>query len=175
MAITLQAPNSAKPPNVHTEASSTTQRNETDDDRGVQYRQLISRAVTQRLHSPSLDGIMKTDVGDNFAHPLEAWETQERCTARDKAQTEAEILGIPWAQFVRDVESATREVHVLTPTRYEAPPRDKNQNEEASRINGGLSYKFGTSENLEQDKEWKGRDAAIYNMLRAFQRALPGG
>jgi hypothetical protein len=98
MAITLQGLNSAKPPSAHTEACLTRQRNATVDDRRVQYRQLISRAVTQRLHSPSLDDLTKTDVGHTLAHTLKAWETQERCIARDKARNEAEMLGIPWSK-----------------------------------------------------------------------------
>jgi hypothetical protein len=66
----------------------------------MQYRQLVSRAVTQRLHSPSLDDFTKMGVNDTLAHTLEAWEVQERCIARSKARTEAEMLGIPWSEVI---------------------------------------------------------------------------
>lgn len=98
MAITLQERQSSKSSNAHTKGYSRTQRNATNDDRGVQYRQLVSRAVTQRLHSPSLDDLTKTDVANKLAHPLKTWETQERSIARDKARVEAKMLDIPWSK-----------------------------------------------------------------------------
>lgn len=73
------------------------------------------------------------------------------------------------AKFVRDVESATLEVHVLTPTRYEAPCGERIKNQEASTRNEGVLYKFGALEDMDEDKEWKKKDAAIYNVLKAFQ------
>ncbi|KAH8639731.1 hypothetical protein IG631_07501 [Alternaria alternata] len=146
MAITLQERQSSKSSNAHTKGYSRTQRNATNDDRGVQYRQLVSRAVTQRLHSPSLDDLTKTDVANKLAHPLKTWETQERSIARDKARIEAKMLDIPW-------KSATLEVHVLTPTRYEAPCGDRIKNQEASTGNEGVLYKFGALKDMDEDKE----------------------
>jgi hypothetical protein len=57
----------------------------------VQYRQLVSRGATQRLHSPSLD------------HPLQtsndAWEFNERQIARGKARRHIQTLGVPWSMY----------------------------------------------------------------------------
>jgi hypothetical protein len=174
-----------------------------EEGKKVQYRQLVSRAVTQRLHSSSLEDLTKTTVDTTPAHTLEEWELQERCIARNKARVEAEMLGIPWstidspsllhtllpsyrvfyactrtdsqeAQFVHDVESAALQVHVLRPTRYEEPPRSTNKNQDASKANSGLLYKFGDSEKSERDRGRKMRDANIYDMLRAFGSARSG-
>ncbi|OWY52573.1 hypothetical protein AALT_g2938 [Alternaria alternata] len=109
------------------------------------------------------------NVANKLAHPLKTWETQERSIARDKARVEAKMLDIPWTKFIRDVESATLEVHVLTPTRYEAPCGDRIKNQEASTRNEGVLYKFGALKDMDEDKEWKKKDAAIYNVLKAFQ------
>ncbi|KAI4954518.1 hypothetical protein J4E91_002231 [Alternaria rosae] len=175
MAITLLEMGSIKPSNFNTDVYPQARKDATNDGRAaVQYRQLISRAVTQRLHSPSLDDLTKTNLGDVPVHSLEEWELQERCIARNKARTEAEELGIPWTQFIRDVENAALQVHVLTPTRYEVPPRDINKNQEATKQNEGLQYKFGDSKDAERDREWRIKDAAVYNMLRAFRGARLG-
>jgi hypothetical protein len=68
----------------------------TTEEREVQYRQLISRAVTQRLHSPSLSHLKHQDVR---ADTLEAWELRERLISRDKARVETKILGVAWGKF----------------------------------------------------------------------------
>jgi hypothetical protein len=68
-----------------------------EEGKKVQYRQLVSRAVTQRLHSSSLEDLTKTTVDTTPAHTLEEWELQERCIARNKARVETEMLGIPWS------------------------------------------------------------------------------
>jgi len=99
MAITLLELSSARPATFNTKARTKARKDETrDGQETVQYRQLISRAVTQRLHSPSFDDLIKTKVGDTPAHSLEEWEMQERCIARNKARLEAEELGIPWSK-----------------------------------------------------------------------------
>jgi hypothetical protein len=68
----------------------------TTEEREVQYRQLISRAVTQRLHSPSLSHLKFQDVR---ADTLEAWELRERLISRDKARLETKILGVAWGMY----------------------------------------------------------------------------
>ncbi|KAH7070697.1 hypothetical protein BKA63DRAFT_384426, partial [Paraphoma chrysanthemicola] len=83
----------------------------------VQYRQLISRAVTQRLHSPSLDSNQPGNQENS-----DAWETNERSIARDKAKTQVLLLSKTWDEFVQDVKRAEGEIHILTPTRYEGVP-----------------------------------------------------
>ncbi|KAI4629473.1 uncharacterized protein J4E87_003737 [Alternaria ethzedia] len=175
MAITLLELSSAKPSNFNTDVHTRARKDKTNNDQeAVQYRQLISRAVTQRLHSPSLDDLTKTKVGVTPVQSLEEWELQERCIAQSKARIEAEELGIPWTQLVHDVESTTLQVHVLTPTRYEVPPRNINQNQEATKQNEEMKYTFGDSEDAARDQEWKTKDAAVYNMLRAFRGARSG-
>jgi len=99
MAITLLELSSAKPSNLNTDAHTRVRKDNTNDGlETVQYRQLISRAVTQRLHSPSLDDLTKTKAGVAPVQSLEEWELQERCIARNKARNEAEELGIPWSK-----------------------------------------------------------------------------
>jgi hypothetical protein len=67
------------------------------EEKEVQYRQLVSRAVTQRLHSPSLSHVRFEDL---HADTFEAWELRERLIARDKAILETEKLGITWGMFL---------------------------------------------------------------------------
>jgi len=99
MAITLLELSSAKSSNLNTDAHTRVRKDNTNDVlETVQYRQLISRAVTQRLHSPSLDDLTKTQVGVAPVQSLEEWELQERCIARNKSRIEAEELGIPWCK-----------------------------------------------------------------------------
>lgn len=56
----------------------------------IEYRQLISRAVTQRLHSP-LDDVS----GDQ-------WEIDERRTAQAKARARLCKLGVTWGTLIID-------------------------------------------------------------------------
>jgi hypothetical protein len=101
MAIKLQELKSVKPSGFKTATRPKALELGTNDGlKEVQYRQLVSRAVTQRLHSPSLDDFTKIGVNDTLAHTLEAWEVQERCIARSKARIEAEMLGIPWGEDI---------------------------------------------------------------------------
>ena len=65
----------------------------TTEDQEVQYRQLVSRAVTQRLHSPSLSNI---NLKDLYTDSWEAWELRERLIARNKAKIEIEGLRVSW-------------------------------------------------------------------------------
>ncbi|KAF1935946.1 hypothetical protein EJ02DRAFT_360312 [Clathrospora elynae] len=130
-------------------------------EKNIQYRQLVSRAVTQRLHSPSLDDVSTSSLQNT----LEAWEMEERKKSRHKATMEARILGIAWEQFVEDVQRASQEVHVLTPTRYEAPPREfEKANHGASKTNKSLGYGQGGKESV----VWEGRHGAIVDVLRMF-------
>lgn len=113
MAITLEELDPAKSSSFNTNAYPKGQKDAIDDGkREVQYRQLISRAVTQRLHSPSLDDLTKTDVNDTLAHTLEAWEVQERCIARNKAWIETEMLGIPWSKTVLPLACIAPLLHI---------------------------------------------------------------
>ncbi|KAF1833462.1 hypothetical protein BDW02DRAFT_475505, partial [Decorospora gaudefroyi] len=94
----------------------------------TQYRQLISRAATQRLHSPSLDNLPLDFTPNPNPDTMQAWETQERLTARQKAHATLQYLGISWEQFVCDIQCAEKEIHFLNPTRYIAPPRNTDEN-----------------------------------------------
>jgi hypothetical protein len=49
-----------------------------------------------------------------------------------------------------------------------------DRNQEASKENDGLVYRLGDFDDSERDKEWKTRDVAVYNMLRAFGNARLG-
>ena len=90
---------SARPSYFNTDVHTRARKAKTNNvQEAVQYRQLISRAVTQRLHSPSLEDLTKTAAGNIIAHTLEEWEIQERCIARIKARNEAEEFGIPWSK-----------------------------------------------------------------------------
>ena len=120
MAITLLELSSARPSNFNTDARTKARKDETRGGReAVQYRQLISRAVTQRLHSPSLDDLTNTKAGDTTVHFLEEWELQERCIARNKARVEAEKLGIPWSKTAH-VLACTRSPHSMCITRSDS-------------------------------------------------------
>ncbi|PSN67652.1 hypothetical protein BS50DRAFT_586916 [Corynespora cassiicola Philippines] len=67
------------------------------------YRQLISRAMTQRLH----------DSLPHFSEFAHDWQVSRR-----RVKQKVEDLGITWDTFVGHVESAEREAHILTPTVY---------------------------------------------------------
>ena len=120
MAITLLELSSTKSSNFSTDAHPQAREDETNDGReAVQYRQLISRAVTQRLHSPSLDDLTKTKAGDTHVHSLVQWELQERCIARNKARIETEGLGIPWSKTTH-LLACTRSPHSIWITRSDS-------------------------------------------------------
>ena len=60
------------------------------------------------------------------------------------------------------------------PTRYEVPPRNINKNQEATKQNEEMKYTFGDSKDAVRDHEWETKDAAVYNMLKAFRGARSG-
>ena len=66
------------------------------EDKAMQYRQLISRATTQRFHSASLDGLTQPQHYGIMDKTVEAWELRELAIARAKAQATIGQLGIPW-------------------------------------------------------------------------------
>jgi predicted nucleotidyltransferase len=70
---------------------------------------------------------------------------------------------------VQDVERASREVHVLTPTQYEASLRKRNLEEDK---NAGLV--FAQSEEQEKEKEWEERQRAVVKVMRIFGSARQG-
>jgi hypothetical protein len=49
-----------------------------------------------------------------------------------------------------------------------------DRNQEASKENDGLAYRLGDSDDSERDREWKIRDATVYNMLKALGNARLG-
>ncbi|KAH4957363.1 hypothetical protein HBI18_181400 [Parastagonospora nodorum] len=110
----------------------------------TEYRQLVSRAITQRLHSP-------TDTNSS----LDAWELAERKVARAKARERLGKLGVSWDEFVRDVERVGGEVHVLTPTRYQASEGEavERGNERAVRQNQKIGYVVRDREGAVQRRE----------------------
>jgi predicted nucleotidyltransferase len=75
---------------------------------------------------------------------------------------------------VQDVERASREVHVLTPTQYEASLRKRNleENRDATDKNAGLV--FAQSEEQEKEKEWEERQRAMVKVMRIFGSARQG-
>jgi len=66
------------------------------EDKAVQYRQLISRATTQRFHSTSVDDLTQIEDCGIMDNTVEAWELRERAVARAKAQATILQLDIPW-------------------------------------------------------------------------------
>jgi hypothetical protein len=66
-----------------------------DDDlpTDVQYRQLVSRAMTQRLHTPSLSSRPSSTIDTNI-DIFKAWEKAEREQAKEKAKAHADTLGV---------------------------------------------------------------------------------
>jgi len=49
-----------------------------------------------------------------------------------------------------------------------------NKNQEATKQNEEMTYRFGDYEGAARDQEWKTKDAAVYNMLKAFRGARSG-
>lgn len=66
----------------------------------IQYRQLVSQAGTQRLHSPSLE---RTSPGINDEHL--GWEINERRDSREKAKLKLKSLGFSWGMCCKYKES----------------------------------------------------------------------
>lgn len=64
-------------------------------DTNLAYRQLISRAVTQRLHSPTLDISRPADLGDSTLK----WEFEERLKARRIAKGKVREIGVSWGKW----------------------------------------------------------------------------
>jgi hypothetical protein len=75
---------------------SSTRRHQEELSIEVQYRQLVSRAATQRLHSPSLDEDLP--AGDN---KFLTWEMNERRKARNKAKMQVCMFDRSWSTFPR--------------------------------------------------------------------------
>lgn len=71
------------------------------EEKQVQYRQLVSRATTQRLHSASLDNLTKLQDCVISATTVEAWELRERAIARGKTKAALRNLGITWGNVSR--------------------------------------------------------------------------
>jgi len=66
------------------------------EDKAVQYRQLISRATTQRFHSTLLDDLTQVENRGIMDNTVETWELREHAVARAKAQAMIRQLDIPW-------------------------------------------------------------------------------
>ncbi|KAI2482203.1 hypothetical protein Ptr902_06584 [Pyrenophora tritici-repentis] len=141
------------------------------EDKAVQYRQLISRATTQRLHSTSLEDLTRLERYIIMGSAVEAWELQERVIARGKAQAAIRKLGIPWEHFVQDVKNAGAEIHVLTPTRYEAPSSIPYTNQDANEANERLAYTYVDGHVADTDVTWKKTHAAVFEALSMLGRA----
>ncbi|KAH8701289.1 hypothetical protein GQ44DRAFT_55837 [Phaeosphaeriaceae sp. PMI808] len=124
----------------------------------VHYRQLVSRAVTQRLHSPSLDNLRPTS-GDSITK----WELGERTYAREKAKVHTGALGVTWDRFVEDVRNAEQEVHILAPTRYESYQKTNTQ---ASMTNWRLLNQQPIS--MISNQEWEDANQAHVNALMIY-------
>ncbi|KAF2850203.1 hypothetical protein T440DRAFT_116737 [Plenodomus tracheiphilus IPT5] len=89
----------------------------------MHYTEFISRAMTQRLHSPSLSPSYADAPYSTVAttKSFEGYELGERVTARRKLRWSLRALHVSWEEFVRDVATVEKQVHVLSPTVY-APP-----------------------------------------------------
>jgi hypothetical protein len=143
------------------------------------YRLLVSRASTQRLHSPSLD------VPPAHTTPQQQGEFGDRQKSRLSAVRQLREMGVSWGntpyahathkpiinkaldRFVHDVLCAEQVVHVLGPTRYvprEAEKRDAGKgNAQREDMAEGMS---------EEDKE---RCVRQMQLLRMFGRARCAG
>jgi hypothetical protein len=80
-------------------------------------------------------------------------------------------------QFVKDVEQASREVHVLTPTRYEAPLRKMNLevNQNSRDENAGLVFDQADGQKkVGKEKEWEERQRAMFEVMVIFGSARQG-
>lgn len=121
----------------------------------VHYRQLVSRAVTQRLHSPSLVQEMSISERDP-----DAWELVDRMRCKQKIEIQVRSLGIRWGMlralqkqplltdtyrntvdFVQDVETAESEVHFLSPTSYQPGLDALHSNNAVLNKSGGTNVK----------------------------------
>jgi hypothetical protein len=66
----------------------------------IEYRQLVSRSSTQRLHSPSLDYSRRAKT-DNLIQ----WEIDDRQKSRAKVQQHIRMLGVSWSKgyFIKNL------------------------------------------------------------------------
>lgn len=72
--------------------TTSTHRNDKAATRAIEYRLLVSRAMTQRLHSPSLD------AEQDFSHDLFLhWEFDQRMQARHEVHTQVCMFGQSWS------------------------------------------------------------------------------
>jgi hypothetical protein len=141
----------------------------------IEYRQLVSRSSTQRLHSPSLDHLPRVTTKS-----LVQWEIDDRKTSRAKAQQQLSVLGVSWSRmaipssihedcanlspdrFVQDIESAEQEVHFLTSARHE--PSDA-VSRRATTLNTQIQYRQSVP-----SQEWRDMHMAQMQALRIFGR-----
>ncbi|KAH7392176.1 hypothetical protein DE146DRAFT_132959 [Phaeosphaeria sp. MPI-PUGE-AT-0046c] len=137
------------------------------DSADIDYRQLLSRAATQRLHillpdSPSLD-------------PSTQWEHDERALSRQKALLQLQQIGVSWEQFVRDVEEIENEVHVLRPTKYqgarEVMRRTVERNLYMQHSRREIELATGDDERRKTSAYWKASQEAHVRALRTFAAA----
>jgi hypothetical protein len=143
------------------------------------YRLLVSRASTQRLHSPSLD------IPPAHTTPQQQEEVGDRQKSRFSALQQLRDLGVSWGntpyahathkpiinkaldRFVYDVRCAEQVVHVLGPTRY--VPREaetRNARKDNARRQDRAEGMSG------EDKE---RCVRQMQLLRTFGRARCAG
>ncbi|KAF2125886.1 hypothetical protein P153DRAFT_400017 [Dothidotthia symphoricarpi CBS 119687] len=129
----------------------------------AQYRLLVSRAVTQRLTSPSLD-----DIPPPPTTTLATWERTERLNARAKIIACLAVLGVPWMTFTHDVEKARQEVHILAPTRYEEEKVVPGHDAKVKERDGMRDYAGGE---MVKREAWKRMQDGHVDLLRRFGRA----
>ncbi|KAF1843071.1 uncharacterized protein K460DRAFT_251180, partial [Cucurbitaria berberidis CBS 394.84] len=104
---------------------------------------------------------------------FEDWEKQERRIAQAQAKMHVQKLGVTWDQFVHDVERTSKEVHFLTPTRYEAPPISLTANRDAETTNNLHAYNAQRPEYgaVGEHEAWKKLQEVHVNALDMFARA----
>ncbi|KAL5416466.1 hypothetical protein PMIN04_008173, partial [Paraphaeosphaeria minitans] len=81
------------------------------------YRLLVSQGMTQRLHLPSHRVSSSDDGvgggGSATEDKEEEWVVRDRLVARQRVVGMLRYLGVPWKEFVRDVEGLEGENGVL--------------------------------------------------------------
>ena len=77
---------------------------------------------------------------------------------------------------MQNVEHASQEVHVLTPTRYEAPLTKRNVEDNQKAEDRNMAMMVARTEEKERKEaedegEWESRQRAMVEVIRIFGRA----
>ena len=101
--ISLRAPRyvehrSYTPSRTHRPLSTSTQPSEQTKygHQSKKYRLLVTRGVTQRLHSPSLEALLSSDDAEDEE---EGWIREDRQFSKARVVEELRYLGVPWSMY----------------------------------------------------------------------------